>query len=73
MNLIFTVNQGAHWDSFTLGGYRNIKHFAESADIPLKVEENAAIKAGFKGVKYISPYLRSLITMHHDTLGGKLE
>jgi hypothetical protein len=73
VNLIFTVNQGAHWDCFTLGGYRDIKHFAESADIPLEVEEKAAIKAGFKGVNYISPYLRSLIAMHHDTLGGKLE
>lgn len=73
VNLIFTVNQGARWDCFTLGGYRNIKHFAESADIPFEIEEKAAIKAGFKGVNYISPYLRSLIAMHHDTLGGKLE
>jgi len=72
-NLIFTVHQGANWDSFTLGGYRDIKHYAESADIPEKVEEKAAIKAGFKGVNYISPYLRSLIAMHHDTLGGKVE
>ena len=72
-NLIFTVDQGGHWDSFTLGGYRDIKHFAESADIPLEVEEKAALKAGFKGVNYISPYLRSLIAMHHDTLGGKVE
>lgn len=73
VNLIFTVDQGAHWDCFTLGGYRDIKHFAESADIPENVEEKAAIKAGFKGVNYISPYLRSLIAMHHDTLGGKVE
>ena len=72
-NLIFTVDQGASWDCFTLGGYRDIKHYAESADIPLEVEEKAAIKAGFKGVKYISPYLRSLIAMHHDTLGGQIK
>ena len=72
-NLIFTVNQGANWDCFTLGGYRDIKHYAESADIPEMDEEKAAIKAGFKGVNYISPYLRSLIAMHHDTLGGKVE
>ena len=72
-NLIFTVAQGAHWDCFTLGGYRDIKHFAESADIPLEIEENAAIKAGFKGVMDISPYLRSLIDMHHDTLGKKVD
>ena len=48
-NLIFTVEQGALWDCFTLGGYRDIKHFAESADIPFEVEEKATIKAGFKG------------------------
>jgi hypothetical protein len=72
-NLIFTVDLGASWDCFTLGGYRDIKHFAESADIPWETEEKAAIKAGFKGVNDISPYLRSLITRHHDTLGGKVE
>jgi hypothetical protein len=72
-NLIFTLDQGTKWDSFTLGGYRDIKHFAESADIPLETEEKAAIKAGFKGVNDISPYLRSLISTHHDTLGGKVE
>ena len=71
-NLIFTVDQGANWDCFTLGGYRDIKHFAESADIPLEVEEKAALNAGFKGVMDISPYLRSLIDMHHDTLGRKV-
>ncbi len=72
-NLIFTVDQGAQWDCFTIGGYRDIKHFAESADIPIEIEEKAALKAGFKGVNDISPYLRSLIAMHHDTLGGKVE
>lgn len=71
-NLIFTVLQGANWDCFTLGGYRDIKHYAESSDIPIEVEEKAAIKAGFKGVNHISPYLRSLIVTHHDTLGGQL-
>lgn len=72
-NLIFTVAQGPHWDCFTLGGYRDIKHFAESADIPLETEEKAALKAGFKGVMDISPYLRSLIDRHHDTLARKVE
>jgi hypothetical protein len=72
-NLIFTLDQGTQWDCFTLGGYRDIKHFAESADIPFEKEEKAAIKAGFKGVNDISPYLRSLIDTHHDTLGVKVE
>lgn len=72
-NLIFIVDQGANWDCFTLGGYRDIKHFAESADIPIELEEKAATKAGFKGVTHISPYLRSLIATHHDTLAGKVQ
>lgn len=71
-NLIFTMNGAPRWDCFTLGGYRDIKHFAESADIPFEKEEAAAIKAGFKGVNDISPYLRSLIETHNDTLGGKV-
>lgn len=71
-NLIFTMNGASRWDCFTLGGYRDIKHFAESADIPFEKEEAAAIKAGFKGVNDISPYLRSLIETHNDTLGGKV-
>ncbi|MFQ5571000.1 MAG: hypothetical protein ACE5G0_15075, partial [Rhodothermales bacterium] len=53
---------------FTLGFYRDIKHFAESADIPLEQEEAAARAAGFDSVYAISPYLRSLIQRHHDTL-----
>ena len=72
-NLIFTINGTAKWDCFTIGGYRDIKHFAESADIPLEKEEEAAKKAGFKGVNDISPYLRSLIDTHQDTLGGKVK
>jgi len=71
-NLIFTAYLGGHWDCFTLGGYRNLKHYAESADIPKELKEKAALKAGFKGVDDISPYLRSLINYHHDTLGGKV-
>ncbi len=67
-NLIFVRDQGAPWDVFTLGFYRDIKHFAESADIPMEDEERAAKAAGFESVSAISPYLRSLILEHHDTL-----
>lgn len=70
-NLIFVKSTGASWDIFTLGGYRDIKHFAESADIPYGKEEKAAICAGFKGVSDISLYLRSLIYRHNDTLAKK--
>ena len=67
-NLIFVRDQGAAWDVFTIGFYRDLKHFAESADIPLEEEDRAAKTAGFESVSAISPYLRSLILQHHDTL-----
>lgn len=67
-NLIFTHEQGAAWDLFTVGFYRDLKHFAESADIPEKREDEAARKAGFESAGQIGPYLRTLITSHHDTL-----
>ena len=67
-NLIFVKSQGASVDVFTLGFYRDIQHFAESAAIPLDEEDAAARTAGFESVYAISPYLRSLIREHHDTL-----
>jgi hypothetical protein len=72
-NLIFTSTFGGPWDLFTLGGYHDLKHYAESADIPIEVEDEAAKKAGFKGANDISPYLRTLILRHNDTLGGKVQ
>ena len=67
-NAIFTRSQGGAWDYYTLGFYRDIKHFAESADIPAEEEEAAALAAGFEGANKIGTYLRSLIAYHHDTL-----
>ncbi len=67
-NLIFTHRQGAAWDIFTVGFYRDLKHFAESADIPEDKEDAAARKAGFESASAIGPYLRTLIAQHHDTL-----
>ncbi len=67
-NLIFTHEQGAAWDLFTVGFYRDLKHFAESADIPEDRENEAARKAGFESASQIGPYLRTLIAAHHDTL-----
>lgn len=65
---IFTRDQGAAWDLFTLGLYRDLKHYAESADIPEKDQEAAARSAGFESAKTIGPYMRTLIQQHHDTL-----
>ncbi len=67
-NLIFVRDAGAAWDLFTIGAYRDLKHYAESADVPEAKQEEAAKAAGFDGVKAIGPYLRTLIALHHDTL-----
>jgi hypothetical protein len=68
LNLIFTREAGGPWDSFTIGFYRDLKHYAESADIPAEDEERAALAAGFEGADRIGSYLRTLILYHHDTL-----
>jgi hypothetical protein len=67
-NLIFVRDSGAHWDLFTVGAYRDLKHYAENADVPEAKSEEAAKAAGFEGAKAIGPYLRTLISLHHDTL-----
>ena len=68
MNFIFTRDQGAAWDLFTIGVYRDLKHYAESADVPAKDQEAAAKAAGFDSPSQIGPYLRRFISTHHDTL-----
>jgi hypothetical protein len=67
-NFIFVRDQGAAWDLFTIGAYRDLKHFAESAGIPETEQEAAAKAAGFPAANRIGPYLRTLISSHHDTL-----
>ena len=67
-NLMFVRDQGAAWDLFTIGFYRDLKHYAESADIPEASQEAAAKAAGFESARHIGPYLRTLISSHHDTL-----
>jgi hypothetical protein len=67
-NLIFVRDAGAAWDLFTIGAYRDLKHYAENADVPEAKSEEAARAAGFDGAKAIGPYLRTLIREHHDTL-----
>lgn len=67
--LIFTHEQGAAWDVMTLDGYRNWRHYAESETIPKEVTEAAAKKAGFENADAVGPYMRSLISLHHDTIG----
>jgi hypothetical protein len=67
-NFIFVRDQGAAWDIFTIGVFRDLKHYAESADVPAKDQEAAAKGAGFDAPGQIGPYLRRFIREHHDTL-----
>jgi hypothetical protein len=67
-NFIFVRDQGAAWDIFTIGVFRDLKHYAESADVPAKDQEAAARTAGFEAPSQIGPYLRRFIREHHDTL-----
>lgn len=67
-NFIFVRDQGAAWDIFTIGVFRDLKHYAESADVPLEEQQKAARVAGFDSPGQIGPYLRRFIREHHDTL-----
>lgn len=58
----------AAWDVFSIGFYRDLKRFAESADFSTEQEEAAAKTAGFQAADRIGTYLRSLMAEHHDTL-----
>jgi hypothetical protein len=67
-NFIFLRLAGAAWDIFTIGVFRDLKHYAESADALPKDQEAAAKAAGFDAPSQIGPYLRRFIREHHDTL-----
>jgi len=68
-NMIFVRDQGAVWDLFTLGCYRDIKHWAVGDEITKEQRAAAAHKAGFNSPDEIGPYMRTLIDMHRDTMG----
>ncbi|MFL6299916.1 MAG: hypothetical protein ACJ71N_04865 [Terriglobales bacterium] len=67
-NVVFVRDQGAAWDVFTVGCYRNLKHYAEGSDLPPADAQAAAKAAGFESNAQIGPYLRTLISLHRDTL-----
>ena len=69
-NAIFVRDLGASWDAFTLGVYRNWRHYAEAQEVPADKDEAAARAAGFTGRSAVGPYLRALILDHHDTLAA---
>lgn len=68
-NMIFVRDQGAAWDLFTLGCYRDLLHWASSPDISKEKRAAAARQAGFSDPDEIGPYMRTLIDMHRDTMG----
>jgi hypothetical protein len=70
-NLIFTRIAGAAWDSFTIGFYRSLQHYAEEPAMGPEAQDAAARAAGFEGRSRIGTYLRTLIASHHDTLAGR--
>lgn len=72
-NFIFVRDQGAACDLFTIGAYRDLKHFAESAGFSETEQDSAARGAGFEAANRIGPYLRTLISSHHDTLAVKIK
>jgi hypothetical protein len=67
-NFIFVRDQGAAWDLFSIGIFRDIKHFASSSDATPEAQAAAAKAAGFSSPSDIGPYLRTLISLHRDTL-----
>ena len=68
-NLIFTRDQGAAWDLFTLGCYKDMAQWAARPDVTKEKRDEAAVAAGFEGSDKIGPYMRTLILMHRDTIG----
>ncbi len=65
---IFVRDRGAAWDLFSIDFYRDIKHYAESADIPAEKQQAAARAAGYADAEQIGPYFRTVIAYHRDTL-----
>lgn len=72
-NLIFTRDQGASWDLFTLGCYIDMNQWAAGSDMPKEKRDAVAIEAGFEGTDQIGPYMRTLILMHRDTIGVSIK
>jgi len=68
-NMIFVRDQGASWDLYTLGCYRDIKHWALREEVTQEERAAAARRAGFGSPEEIGPYMRSLIDWHRDTMG----
>jgi hypothetical protein len=71
--MTFVRDQGAAWDMFSLGCYRDLKHWAGTDDVSKEKKEEAARKAGFAGAGSVGPTMRTLIDWHRDTIGGAIK
>ncbi|MEQ9401271.1 MAG: twin-arginine translocation signal domain-containing protein [Longimicrobiales bacterium] len=67
-NLIFVREAGAATDNFSVGFYRDLRHYAEGSSATPEEQERAAVAAGFQGTAHIGPYMREFVAEHHDTL-----
>ena len=70
LNLLFVRDSGPNWDAMTIGFYESLQAYAAAGVRYTAEQQDAAARAaGFDGVGSISPYLRSLLSYHNDTLG----
>lgn len=70
LNVLFVRSAGPNWDAMTIGFHESLQTFAAAGVRYTTEEQNEAAKAaGFGDVSQISPYLRSLLSYHNDTLG----
>jgi hypothetical protein len=71
-NGIFVRVAGAEFDSFTIGFYDDMKHFADTGDAMTADEDRQAqADAGFTPGE-IGLYLRTLLLHHHDSFGVRI-
>lgn len=73
-NVLFIRDAGMNWDVMTIGFHESLSAFAAAGSRYSEQEQDEAAKvAGFSGVNEISPYLRSLLSYHNDTLGVRAQ
>jgi len=74
LNVLFIRESGTNWDAMTIGFHESLQTFAAAGAQHSAAEQDAAARAaGFDGVGTIGPYLRSLLSYHHDTLGVRVQ
>lgn len=65
---------GADWDVMTIGFHESLKSYgAAGADASAALEQKAAEAAGFNHINEVTPYLRSMLTQHSDTIATKMK